>query len=292
MTDLYDNLLRATDNTSDITTEKQGTITKIQDKLCNVKEEATGLEHTNVPVINEVQVKEGDTVLLGFLDNNIYNPIIYGVIGREVKATIGIDSELSSTSENPVQNKTITTALNDKAGLNHTHLSEQILDLIDVIYPVGSIYMSVNDVNPEMLFGGEWEQIKDKFLLSSGDVYSNQSEGGSADAVVVKHNHTQNPHNHTQNSHNHNSASNGMYVITVDNDDWVYTPKRQMSHTTGNYYYPYSKTDKGGIGQYNKTGGTTATNQAQTATNQEAGVDGTGKNLPPYLAVNVWKRIN
>ena len=33
MTDLYENLLRATDNTADITTEKQGTVTKIQDKL-------------------------------------------------------------------------------------------------------------------------------------------------------------------------------------------------------------------------------------------------------------------
>ncbi len=36
-------------------------------------------------------------------------------------------------------------------------------DVVDLIYPVGSIYMSVNNVNPEMLFGGEWEQIKDKF---------------------------------------------------------------------------------------------------------------------------------
>lgn len=109
MTDLYENLLRATDNTANITTEKQGTITKIQDKLCNVKEEATGLEHTNVPVINEVQVKEGDTVLLGFLDNNIYNPIVYGIIGRET-----VDAELSNISENPVQNKIITSALNGK----------------------------------------------------------------------------------------------------------------------------------------------------------------------------------
>lgn len=168
--DLYSNLLRATDNTADITTEKQGTVTKIQDKLCNVKEEATGLEHTNVPVINEVQVKEGDTVLLGFLDNNIYNPVVYGVIGRRVKPIIDVDNELSSTSENPVQNKTITSALNGKAGLNHTHLSEQILDLIDVIYPVGIIYMSVNNINPTSLFGGEWEQI---------------NEEGSADTVNV-----------------------------------------------------------------------------------------------------------
>ena len=43
---------------------------------------------------------------------------------------------------------------------------------IDIFYPVGSIYMSVNDTSPNLLFGGKWEPIKDKFLLASGDLYS------------------------------------------------------------------------------------------------------------------------
>lgn len=263
--DLYSNLLRATDNTANITTEKQGTITKIQDKLCNVKEEATGLEHTNVPVINEVQVKEGDTVLLGFLDNNIYNPVVYGVIGRRVKPIIDVDNELSSTSENPVQNKIITSALNGKAGFNHTHLSEQILDLIDVIYPVGSIYMSVNDVNPEILFGGEWERIQDRFLLASGSAYANGSTGGSATVTLTASQSGVPAHSHKYQDYN------TTYTLKTTN---------RKPGTSTAVAYGTSLTAGGGA-----TERTSSNNTAANASQAH-------ENMPPYLAVNVWKRIN
>lgn len=47
-------------------------------------------------------------------------------------------------------------------------------------YPVGSIYISVNSTNPNTLFGGTWEQLKDVFLLAAGDTYSAGSTGGEA----------------------------------------------------------------------------------------------------------------
>ena len=277
--DLYSNLLRATDNTADITTEKQGTITKIQDKLCNVKEEATGLEHTNVPVINEVQVKEGDTVLLGFLDNNIYNPVVYGVIGRRVKPIIDVDNELSSTSENPVQNKIITSALNGKAGLNHTHLSEQILDLIDVIYPIGAIYMSVNDVNPEILFGGEWERIQDRFLLASGSAYANGSTGGSATVTLTEN--EMPSHTHTQQSHSHTN-SDGNFV----------TSDVAGANNTRVNYSSNGNRMVDGIATTNSIFHHRPATSNTTAINNTTGGGQAHENMPPYLVVNVWKRVN
>ncbi len=53
-------------------------------------------------------------------------------------------------------------------------------NVFDLVYPVGSIYMSVNATNPGMLFGGTWVQIKDTFLLSAGDTYSGGATGGEA----------------------------------------------------------------------------------------------------------------
>ena len=51
---------------------------------------------------------------------------------------------------------------------------------IDQVYPVGSIYMSVNSTNPSALFGGTWVQLKDKFLLGAGDSYAAGATGGEA----------------------------------------------------------------------------------------------------------------
>lgn len=51
---------------------------------------------------------------------------------------------------------------------------------IDFIYPLGSIYMSSSPISPEVLFGGKWTQIKDRFLLGCGDTYNNGEIGGEA----------------------------------------------------------------------------------------------------------------
>lgn len=169
--------------------------------------------------------------------------------------------------------------------------SNIISSIIDVAYPVGSIYISSSTMHPSIVFGGVWERFaEDKFLLSAGSTYANGSTGGSANAVVVKHNHTQNAHNHTQNSHGHlpSGGDSRRFMSSPNGCGWGEEAGGGISGS-GRYYV--SSTDSN-HNVYNETiGATVATNQAQTATNQESGVDGTGKNMPPYLAVFVWKRI-
>ena len=50
------------------------------------------------------------------------------------------------------------------------------VNLLDIIYPIGSMYFSVTDISPASSVGGTWEQIKDTVLAASGDSYA-----GSAD---------------------------------------------------------------------------------------------------------------
>ena len=54
------------------------------------------------------------------------------------------------------------------------------------MYPVGSIYQSVNPTDPAELFGGTWERIKDVFMMAAGDTYAAGSTGGEAEHVLTE----------------------------------------------------------------------------------------------------------
>lgn len=122
----------------------------------------------------------------------------------------------------------------------------QDVDVFDFIFPVGSHIISDDpEFNPIYWYRGDWEKVKDKFLLGSGDIYSVGQTGGSADAVVVSHNHT-------------------LQVIA-----------------------------NAGAGSYSPTPSMTinSTNAKTTHTTSTVGEDGTGKNMPPYIVVNIWRRV-
>lgn len=87
---------------------------------------------------------------------------------------------------------------------------------LDTYYPVGSIYMTVNNINPANLFGGTWEQIKDKFLLSAGNTYSAGSTGGEATHTLTKN--EMPAHGHSLNAYAASSGGSGGGVINYNNN--------------------------------------------------------------------------
>ena len=94
--------------------------------------------------------------------------------------------------------------------------------VFDVVYPVGSIYMSVNNVNPATLFGGTWEKIEGKFLLGASSGHSLGETGG---AEKVNYTPAGTVGNHTLTAaempaHTHtyakSAASTGSTTLTAD----------------------------------------------------------------------------
>lgn len=168
----------------------------------------------------------------------------------------------------------------------HTHLSSDVTDLIDTIYPIGSIYMSVNNVSPSTLFGGTWEQIKDKFLLSSGDTYSNGATGGSATVSLTQ---SQMPrHNHSTNSHYHNANTSGEYYVTSTSNGA--SNKRVSVPSSGSNYADVQSSST----FHHRTGtdsqAPTTKYSGGTGTSESASNGSAHENMPPYIVVNVWKR--
>lgn len=128
--------------------------------------------------------------------------------------------------------------------------------LIDIIYPVGSIYLSVSNTNPSTLFGGTWEQIQDRFLLSAGSTYTAGDTGGEAthtltDLEMPSHNHR------LINGYSGGTWSGGNYGQVAN------------TGTTGEKHVFYD----------NDTSRTTSAGGGQAH-----------NNMPPYLVVYMWKR--
>lgn len=94
---LYDNLLKATNNVDDITVEKYGIITKLEGGYCNVKESDNELEHSNVPILNGANLELGDKVIIGFINNSIYDAICYGVLDRAISNGVDIVTNWETT---------------------------------------------------------------------------------------------------------------------------------------------------------------------------------------------------
>lgn len=165
----------------------------------------------------------------------------------------------------------------------------EISVIADMIYPVGSIYMSVNNNNPQILFGGRWEQLKDRFLLGSGDTYANGSTGGSATVSLTV---SQMPrHNHSTNAHTHNVSESGEYFVTSEANGANNT--RVSYNASGNRYVDGMTSNSTPFHHRAATGSASPTTKYSggTDTSESASNGSAHENMPPYLTVYMWKRI-
>ena len=97
------------------------------------------------------------------------------------------------------------------------------------IYPIGSIYMSVNDINPGTLFGGVWEQLKDRFLLGAGDTYKEGNMGGEATHTLS----IREMPSHTHDVYNENGGGYNLTVYTAINGEKKGYPNNIVTTSAG-----------------------------------------------------------
>lgn len=156
---------------------------------------------------------------------------------------------LQTTQATDLGRKPPKVAVLDESGWIYSRALSSLI--LEAVYPVGSIYMSVNSTSPATLFGGTWKAIKGKFLLGAdGSAYKAGNTGGEAAHTLTE---SEMP------SHRHS--------IWFPNDGGEQSAEIGYPNTgSKNTYYAEASKTSG-------TGGGAAHN-----------------NMPPYLAVYIWKR--
>ena len=165
---------------------------------------------------------------------------------------------------------------------------------LSVSYPIGAIYISTISTDPKEFFGGEWERLKDAFLLASGDKYSPGLTGGESEHTLTEN---------EMPTHNHSNTIS-VSANQVSHDHAIYSGDGNEAKAAGlgyGYCYAIGGADndtstaiarsKTGTGQKLMNASTPAISVNYKITNIAVGNNQSHNNMPPFISVYMWKRI-
>lgn len=164
--------------------------------------------------------------------------------------------------------------------------------IINLIYPVGSVYLSMSSANPQTLFGGTWEQISQGRMLMGaapqGSIQQNNGNTGlfgtldsnelnykfESGQLGGKYRHTLTAAESGLPAHAHAAGTDRAYATAPAGS--TIGEKGAASGTS--FYAPSIASDSNWYTQQN-----TGTSAAAAASNPH-------NNMPPYMTVNIWQR--
>lgn len=241
------------------------------------KNASTGVESASLVVIKGTEVTSGSTPTApAVTSGNIYNgatvddmPLYHVLIeGTQITSVTKVFTEIHS-----------------------------LATVADLIYPVGSIYMNVTNLNPATVFGGTWEEIQGRFLLGRSAAHQVGQQAGAETVTLTvaqmpAHTHTGPSHTHSTPNHTHTATcgSAGAHTHTVERKKVAATGTAKYAAQAGATH----NTSSAGAHTHTITiasGGGGTTGAAGTGNTGSAGSGQAVNIMPPFLSVFMWKRI-
>lgn len=282
---LYNDTNTAIGKVKDYVDEATGSAVQYTAQTLTDEQKTQARENIGVPSFANKSVLDQITGLV--TEDNVLDPnnptdlVQYAAFQKAVpivqmlnitKASVGQVAKIAAVNGNG--NPTRWIAADNEGGLPHPLILEENTDygdmppaspqegqlffkeagtsLFDLIYPVGAVYISMNNTSPATLFGGSWTKIEGKFLLGTSSTYPTGSSGGEETHTLSV---AEMP------SHNHN------FYLQRGSNTAERTALLEWAMSSQVAGWQTWQTDSTGGGQAHN-------------------------NMPPYLAVNIWYRVS
>lgn len=150
-------------------------------------------------------------------------------------------------------------------------------DILNKVYPIGSIYLSLEDVSPAELFGGSWVQLTDCFLRAGSDTGTGGSDTTSlTTANLAAHGHSsQNPYRYM--AWSRNNRSQNIIFYPTNQSSAITSTRIQASNNTSTY---------NDATLFSSASDTLASWTANTGSGSPFSI------MPAYQNVYAWRRID
>lgn len=150
----------------------------------------------------------------------------------------------------------------------------------DILFPVGYIYMSTSSTSPASLFGGTWQQITERFLFAASQL--NEDGTVNEDAAYLA-GEVDGEATHTLSESEAPYKKYGMGVRPFDSGSNTDLTVYGSTNVTTSHLNDW------GTWYGLKTGGVSRNYYTWVTWNY--GGDGAHNNMPPYLVVYIWQRV-